>query len=171
MSQEITRSHPSLSTKRTFVSPNSISRIYALAPFETLSCLSSTTFEPPHLRGCFFPHSLHPEVTVPNFSKALREEEEYLYQSLARTPGRETSEAPMRRSNTEYHRQTLISFRRGQTVSMWPNFRGSSRTLDCASSSRIRIREDVDNRNPGEWDYIKICQVDHFLFYFFFKFE
>lgn len=43
----------------------------------------------------------------------------YLYtsRSLARSP-RETSEAPMRRGNTEYHRQTLISFRRGQTVPM-----------------------------------------------------
>ncbi|CAL1676596.1 unnamed protein product [Lasius platythorax] len=41
-------------------------------------------------------------------------------------------EAPTRQSNTEYHWRTLISFCRSQTVSTRPNFRVSSRALDCA---------------------------------------
>lgn len=111
------------------------SREYALALLETLSSLPSR-FNPfscqAHPSEFFFPHLFHPSPaeatarTFPRPATTLREKRDIYI------PVVKLLEAPTLRSNTEYHWRTLISFCRSQTVSMRPNFRVSSRALDCA---------------------------------------
>lgn len=107
------------------------SREYVLAPLETLPHLTPISFVP---RGDipFFPPL---GGDSPNFSQARRRcgrREVYLYTGRSRSRNFWSTDAT--RGNTEYHRQTLISFCRGQIVPSRSNFRGSSRALDRAST-------------------------------------
>lgn len=145
---------------RTSVSPNSISGI----------CSRSTrNFVPSHfnlLRATPLPLPLPPRPSVPrgdtpffpplggdspNFSQAPRrcrgkERGIFIYRSLSVA---KLLEHRARRGNTEYHRQTLISFCRGQIVPSRSNFRESSRALDRAAARRARIRADATSRHVG----------------------
>lgn len=111
VSQEITRLHPSqLADVRPYLRIQS--REYVLALLEKLylvSLRSISSYSIP--RGSFF-FPLPEASDSPNFSKpcddaARKVKGIYIPVVLVR----ETSEAPTRRrGNTEYHRQTLISF-------------------------------------------------------------
>lgn len=128
----------------TSVSSNSISGICSrftrnFVPFRSnlLRARASLPMETPLF--CT-PERRQPELFLSPRNDAA-EEERCIYIPVALS--HETSGAPARRGNTEYHRQTLISFCRGQIVPSRSNFRGSSRALSCASTRRARIRTDV----------------------------
>lgn len=133
------------------------SQEYAPAPLETLSRLAPISFEPSPfpVETSFFatPRRRQPELFP---SPATTTKERYIYIPVA--PDRETSGAPTRRGNTEYHRQTLISFCRGQIVPSRSNFRGSSHALNRASSRRARIRADVVMLARVSTFYIDVAQ-------------
>lgn len=163
VSQEITRLHSSrLADVRIpeFNLGNMLSLHSKLCPVS----LQSPSSHPP-------PPPPRPAWRHPLFSTSRRRQPE-LFSSSATMPRKERGifiyrslsvakllEHRARRGNTEYHRQTLISCRRGQIVPSRSNFRESSRALDRAATRRARIRAVATSRRWLERGrYVKVTR-------------